>query len=124
MPVTKTATRSASTAEKIDHVFPDGTKFSGTFEQLEKVASALGMKISGISVCPKGYYPSESRGVVKISEMNDYHIRRALLKRSKDYFAGIFDREDDNKKFLQKYTNLLEDQIVNDLANELAKRVK
>jgi hypothetical protein len=109
--------------EKISHTFPDGTAFTGSFEQLQKVSAALGMKITGISVCPRGYYPSESKGVVKISTMNDYHIRRALLKRTKDYFTRIFEKEDDNREFLNKYTQLLNDPVVEDLLNELAERI-
>jgi hypothetical protein len=123
---TATATKRSSTAKateaKLNHTFPDGTSFNGTFEQLQKVASALGMKITGISVCPRGYYTSESKGLVKISEMNDYHIRRALLKRSKDYFAEIFDKDDTNREFIQKYSQLLDDQTVFDLCTELTKR--
>jgi MarR-like DNA-binding transcriptional regulator SgrR of sgrS sRNA len=70
----------------------------------------------------KGYYPSESKGLVKISSMNDYHIRRALLKRSKDYFTEIFDKDDTNTVFLKKFAKMTEDQIVVDLYTELAGR--
>lgn len=119
-----TAKSSASSAEKIDHVFPDGTKFSGTFEQLQTVASALGLKLklTGVSFVPRGFYPSESKGLTKISEMNDHHIRRALIKRSKDFFTEIYTKEDTNSKFLSKFTSLTDDAIIVDLYNELAKR--
>jgi hypothetical protein len=116
-----TATKSASTME---HTFANGLKVSGTVEQLETIAKAMGLKLEGVKVSPgtRGYYPSESKGLVKISEMNEYHIRRALLKRSKDYFAEVFDKNDTNGEFLKKFTNLTEDSIVVDLYTELSKR--
>ena len=118
------AKSSASSTEKIDHVFSDGTKFSGTFEQLQTVASALGLKLElkDVSFVPRGFYPSESKGLTKISEMNDHHIRRALIKRSKDFFTEIYTKEDTNSKFLSKFTSLTDDAIIIDLYNELAKR--
>jgi hypothetical protein len=109
-------------SEVIEHTFPDGTKFTGTFDQLEKVASALGLKITGVGRTPRGYYMSESKGLVKITEMNDHHIRRALVKRSKDYFTEIYVKDDTNKEFLRKYTDLTLDNVVVDLFNELQKR--
>lgn len=120
---TKKGTVSKTTATAvIEHTFENGTKFTGTLEQLEKVAKALGLSITGIGKTPKGYYMSESKGLVKISDMNEYHIRRALIKRSKDYFAEIFSKEDSIKTFLKKYTSLTEDQTIVDLYNELQKR--
>jgi hypothetical protein len=118
-----TLTKSASTASgKIKHTFPDGTEFTGTIEQLQKVAETLGFKLTGVSNIPRGYYPSESKGMVKISEMNEYHIRRALVKRSKDYFSEIFDATDSNTVFLKKFTSLTEDAVIIDLYQELSKR--
>lgn len=88
-----TAKKSTTATGKISYKFPDGTEVTGTLDQLTTIANALGVKlaISGSSV-PRGYYPSESKGIVKISDMNDFHIRRALLKRSKDYSAEVFDK--------------------------------
>jgi hypothetical protein len=118
-----TTKKSTSTSDrKIKHTFPDGTEFTGTIEQLQKVSETLGFKLTGMSSAPRGYYPSVSRGLVKISEMNDYHIRRALLKRSKDYFTEIFDSTDTNGIFLKKFTGLTEDSLIVDLYTELANR--
>lgn len=119
--VTVRKATAASTA-KVEHTFPDGTKFSGTIDQLEKVASALGLKLTGIGKVPRGYYMSESKGLVRIAEMNDHHIRRALVKRSKDFFTEIYSKDDTNKEFLRKYTDLTLDHVVVDLFNELQKR--
>ena len=121
-------TKKASTAigietPTIEHTFQNGTKVVGTYEQLETIAKALGLKLVGVKgPVPRGFYPSESKGMVKISEMNDYHIRRALLKRSKDYYTEIYDKDDTNTTFLNKFTNLTNDNIIVDLFSELASR--
>lgn len=111
-------------SEKIKHTFPNGTEFTGSFEELQTVASALGFPLTGITAVPRGYYPSETKGAVKISEMNEYHQRRALLKRSKDYLTTIFDADDSVETFLTKFTDLPGDPIIQDLYTELNKATK
>ena len=106
----------------VNHTFSDGTKFRGTVDQLEKVASALGMKIVGIGKVPKGYYMSESRGLVKISGMNDHHIRRAIIKRSKDILSEIYNSTDSNEDFMKKFSSVGKDAVVANLFEELSKR--
>jgi hypothetical protein len=125
MPVTKTTPRrtaKTTAATKIKHTFPDGTVVTGTYDQLTAIAKALGCKLTGVSGSQRGYYASESKGLVKISNMNDFHIRRALIKRSKDYFLSTFDKNDTNREFLKKYIGLTEDTVIQDLYNELNKR--
>ena len=123
-----TVSRTAATPEPastavIEHTFSNGTKVTGTYTQLETIAKALGLKLSGVKApVARGYYMSESKGLVKISEMNDYHIRRALLKISKEYYAGMYDKNDTNSDFLNKYVSLTNDQTVQDLYTELASR--
>jgi hypothetical protein len=122
---TKRTTKTSSTAGSvaIDHVFENGVKVSGTLEQLETIAKAMGLKLVGIKTeYTRGFYSSESKGLIKISSMNEYHIRRALLKRSKDYFTEIFDKDDTNREFLKKFTSLTEDPIIIDLYTELSSR--
>ena len=106
----------------INHTFPNGTKFSGSFDELVIVSNALGFSLKGVSNVPRGYYPSETKGVVKISEMNEYHQRRALLKRSTDYLKTIFEAEDSIPTFLKKFTDLPGDPIVQDLYSALSNK--
>ena len=110
----------------LSYTFSNGVEMKGSFEQIQKAAEAFKEKIDfkklDLSAAPRGYYPSETKGLVKISEMNDYHIRRALLNRAKYYFTGIYDSEDTNKQFLEKFTALVDDGIVYDLYSELIKR--
>lgn len=62
--------------------------------------------------------------MTKISEMNEYHLRKALLKRAKDYMSEIYDTNEEIPVFLNKFTDLSEDRIIQDLFHELAKRHK
>jgi len=111
---------------QITHEFPNGTKFTGSFEELQKVASVLGYSLKGVKLAsvPRGYYPSETQGAVKISDMNEYHQRRALLKTAKDYITEVFDKDDSVQVFLNKFTALPGNPVIQDLYNELNKSVK
>lgn len=114
-------------AKKFDYTFKDGTNVSATLPQLEKIAKGLGEKLDykKLGVTPRGYYASESRGLTKISEMNEYHIRRALLKTAKDYFTSLgTDLTTPVGTFLIQFTNLTEDPTIQDLYAELSRRVK
>ena len=121
---TKTATsKRTSSYPTVEHTFENGVKVSGTLDQLVSIAKAMGLTLTGVKApSTRGFYPSESKGLIKISEMNEYHIRRSLLKRSKDYFTEIFVKEDTNTQFLSKFAKLTEDSIIVDLYTELASR--
>jgi hypothetical protein len=120
---TTTTSKRVSSYPTVEHTFENGVKVSGTLDQLVSIAKAMGLTLTGVKApSTRGFYPSESKGLIKISEMNEYHIRRSLLKRSKDYFTEIFVKEDTNTQFLSKFTKLTEDSIIVDLYNELASR--
>ena len=113
---------------KITHKFASGLEVSGTFEEIAAVATALGQKLDLTELYKKngehisGYYPSESKGLIKIADMQDFHIRRALLKRAKEYYSNVFDAKDENEKFLMKFVALVDDRLVKELFLELQKR--
>ena len=111
-------------ADKIKYTFPSGLEVIGTVTELETIAKSLGQKLdyNVLGIVPKGFYPSESKGLTKISDMNPHWLRRALLRRAKDYLAEIYVASDTREVFLQKFINLSEDQIVFDLFNEINKR--
>ncbi len=122
---TATSTVAAKSTEKsIEYTFENGLKISGTIDQIETVASSMGLKLNYKSIGhrPVGMYPSATKGLVRISTMNDYHLRRALLKHAKDYYAEVFQATDSNKQFLTKFTGLADDSLVVDLFTELSKR--
>lgn len=110
--------------EKISYTFPSGLEVNGTVEEIINIAKALKVEVdfAKLGVVPKGYYPSESKGLIKISEMADFHLRRALLKRGKDYLAEMWDATDSKDTFLNKFMLLADDRIVSDLFSEISKR--
>lgn len=120
---TTTTSKRVGSYPTVEHTFENGVKVSGTLDQLVSIAKAMGLTLTGVKApSTRGFYPSESKGLIKISEMNEYHIRRSLLKRSKDYFTEIFVKEDTNTQFLSKFAKLTEDSIIVDLYTELASR--
>ena len=110
--------------EKIKYTFSTGLEVTGTIEELDAIAKSLKLHVdySVIEKVPKGYYPSESKGLTKIADMNPHWLRRAILKRAKDYFAEIYKPEDTKKDFLNKFVGLSDDQIIQDLFEEIQKR--
>lgn len=110
---------------KISYKFPTGLEVNGSIDEIEKIAKSLGLKVDYTKFgdkIPKGYYPSESKGLTKIKDMSEFHIRRALLKRAKDYISTVYEAKESNAKFLEKFLNLANDPIIEDLFTELQKR--
>lgn len=102
-----------------------GAEVSGSIEEIMKVAKALGeiLDLSKLGAIPAGYYESSHDGLIKISDMNDMHIRNALLKLSKKHFETLGSQKSlSNKEFMKQYTELTDDKVVFDLFNELNKR--
>jgi hypothetical protein len=54
--------------------------------------------------------------------MNDYHVRRALVKRAKDYLNEMYSPTDTNSIFLTKFLGVMHDGMVVDLFNDLKRR--
>ena len=114
---------------EINYVFENGMKLTATLDQILETAEKLGFVVDFTKLpagsIPRGYYPSESKGMVKIKDMNEYHIRRALLKRAKEFYSGeFFDRTKTltNSEFLASFTSMAEDAIIEDLFTELESR--
>lgn len=104
--------------------FKSGAKVTSTIDELNKIAKALGEELdfSKFGNRPTGYYPSESSGLIKISEMNDYHIRRALLKVTKEFFSKVIVSGDSNSEFLNRYLGAENDPLIYELFIELSNR--
>jgi hypothetical protein len=110
--------------EKVTYTFKSGTHVTATVDELNTIAKALGetLDYSKFSARPKGYYPSESSGLIKISEMNDYHVRRALLKVTKEFFSKVVVSGDSNDQFLTRYLGAENDPLIYELFVELTNR--
>ena len=117
-----TTVKATASKKKISHVFPNGTKVTGTIEDLQKVADALGVKLVLTSATRAGYYNSASKGLIKISSMNDHHIRRAILKRASQYMRETYVATDSNADFMKKFAGMSSDAVISQLTKELASR--
>jgi hypothetical protein len=71
---------------------------------------------------PRGHYLSERKGLIKLSSMNLYHLKRALIKRQKDILKDVYNPDDTSGEFLSKIRNVSKDKIVNALKREIKKR--
>lgn len=67
------------------YTFPDGTVVEGSVEKIKTVANALGFQFN-----TRGLYVSESRGVVRIADMDSVHLRNALLKKTREWAADLY----------------------------------
>jgi hypothetical protein len=103
-----------------------GAEISGTVEQILATAKAVGetVDLSRLDVTSlKGYYKSDKMGLIKISDMNEMHLRNAIIKQTKRYFESLVNVKGLTKtQWLQKYVGLAEDSIIVELTNELIKR--
>lgn len=106
------------------YTFKNGAKVEGTYDQIEKMAIALSEKIDTTKIdgIIAGYYKSETKGLVKITEMAEFHLRNALVKRGKEQLEILRKKKVDTKNFLKDFISLAEDKVVVELFTELAKR--
>ena len=70
----------------------NGMTLEGTVEQVAAAAKALGQSLGNDGV----FYMSESRGLVKISDMDDTHLQNALRKVCREWVL----KQPDALKFL------------------------
>lgn len=112
------------------YTFPNGTTVEGTLDQIMAVAKALGLPVNldilGAITPPRGYYNSESKGLLKISSMESIHIRNALLKRATSFFNGLSTKsvstKSDRIAFLKSFTSLTTDSQIEDLFVVLSRK--
>lgn len=111
------------------YVFKSGGSVSGTIEQIFAVATALGETVDAtlLGVIPAGYYQSSSKGLVKISDMNEIHIINAMNKYVLSYYERIKPTGKITNEIIQKYlkafVRLGDDPQVSEMFMELASRV-
>jgi len=72
---------------------------------------------------PRGHYLSERKGLIKLSSMNEYHIRRAIIKRQRDLLEQVYNPEETPEQFFHKMRSVSRDRIINALKRELRKRL-
>lgn len=107
------------------YTLKSGVTVEGTLEQIMATAKKLGEKVNvgTLGKLPKGYYLSDTRGVIKIADMETVHIKNSLLKRTKSYYEALSKEKGlANPAFVKKFTSLVEDEQVQELFAELVKR--
>ena len=115
-------TPSPVTEIKITHTFKTGLEVTGTLEQIQSVGKLIG-EIFNPADALKGYYMSESKGLIKLSEMKTAHLRRALLKHARTYYENMYVAEDSNTEFLEKFVDLASDETISALYEEIYSRI-
>jgi hypothetical protein len=63
---------------------PNGVQIMGTADQLVETASKLGYSLDNAK-----YYLSESRGLLRISEMDTLHIKNAMVKLYRHWLLDV-----------------------------------
>lgn len=120
-------------AEKRSYNFANGATMTGTIEQILTVAATLGETVDAtqLGIVPKGYYQSETKGLIAIKDMNEIHIINALTKRTIAYYESIRPKKGEKltteeviQNYLAKFVALTDDLQIEELYSELARRVK
>jgi len=108
--------------------FKNGVEFIGTAQQILDYAKLLGEPIDAKQFetsLPRGYYLSETKGLVQISEMETNHIVNSLNKLTVEYFLALKPNKSFNlAEYLKKFVSLVEVPQVEDLYTELNRRNK
>lgn len=115
----------AATGSTMTYVCSDGTRFTGDPKNILRIlnASAEKIDISQFEGSLPGFYNSKSRGLIKISDMNSGHIRRALAKKGAIYFTNLgAETHISDKLFSEKFIQFAEDSEIVQLFEELTRR--
>lgn len=98
------------------HVFKSGLIVEGTREEIKLIAKALGESISPI-------YKSSSKGDIYVDEMNEIHLRNAILLHLREYFTQKNFKNMDNESFLDSLEIQNFPETIEMLIKELNRRV-
>lgn len=113
---------------EIKYKFANGVTITGSAEQVLEYAKLIGEVVDPKNLgdaIPRGYYDSKTKGLLKISEMADFHIVNALNKLCVDYYSSLKPTKDlDLKEYLKKFVGLTDDPEIEDLYTELVNRTK
>ena len=91
----------------------DGIRIEGSLQHIKDTLTKLGYK----------YYESASKGLVLLSEMDDYHLRNALIKRSKELLDDLRNETPEQVANRLNHQGMyIQDKEVEILATELRDR--
>jgi hypothetical protein len=111
--------------------FKGGVSAEGDLNRILEVGKLLGeavdlKKVEGFSESsvPAGYYLSSKDGLVELKTMNNFHVRNAIVKHTKEYVAVLGKKRDlTDDQFLTQLEKLSEDATIASLFTELISRV-
>lgn len=98
-------------------MLPNGVAIEGTPEKVSQVAKQLGYTVNF-----RGFYLSETHGLVEIGKMDTRHIQNALLKIYRTWVQDLSALKD-NRELLNALRDGPNSVEFTDLLVELAKRV-
>lgn len=104
--------------EIMKHTFKNGTTVEGSFsrEQLNEIA-----KVFGESLYP--VYKSATKGDIPVDEMNEIHLRNAILLHLREYFTQKNFKNMDTESFLDNLEVQNFPETIEMLIKELNRRV-
>lgn len=70
-----------------------------------------------------GYYMSETKGLVPIKEMNEFHIKNAITKIAYSFYQNLGKEDISIEDYLRKFVKLAEEPKLGELFAELQRRV-
>lgn len=102
------------------HVLPNGLTIEGTIEQVNKVRASFGYSPL---FTPDGiHYNSSTKGVVRIADMDEQHVKNAIRKLFSSGIANL-DTRQDTAVFLNAVQTVLRDVTLLGLLQSLQLRV-
>lgn len=129
--VIKGQNKNMASTQKVTITLPNGVEMSGTQAQMDEVARAYktdgktwSITASNPIQYPDGkYYNSNSRGMIKISDMELTHLKRTYAKLNREAVAKLMAMTD--KEYITKLTDsFYGDVTLRAIYHELEKRLK
>lgn len=78
----------------------------------------------GIDITSNGeYYLSSTKGLIKVSDMEIFHLKNALKKEYKRYIDDLFSKELSNQELSEKLVDFSENKLLMNMLSSLYKRV-
>lgn len=117
------------TDQKLTYKFDKLMTVTGTLTKLEEVAKLLNVKIDYKILAeenniPNTYYNSEHDGPIKVNNMSIEHLRYALLKQLRNYYAKENFKDLKDFDFIKHLEDpKLQDSEIDMLYKELIKRI-
>lgn len=116
----------ATSKAELNYKFANGVTITGTLDQILQYATLVKevVQFANFDAVPRGYYESDTKGLVKISEMNTFHIVNALNKATVQYYTRL--KPDPTTfnlaQYLKDFVGLANNPVIEDFYSELVRR--